>query len=177
MSELLADLKTAGLSPAELKTFKREAQKQETEQPKPTEKTAQPAVDPKAPVRPKLDDFKTWDEYEAARDTYFEDLADYKANQAVESDRAKQRAEALNREIKAKLHDAKVRYGGEADTAIAATAKAVFGDQNVSPAVKALLNDSPVLVALMYALGSKPEDFQTFLEEARTNPAAAIRRA
>lgn len=177
LNELLADLKTAGLSPAELKTFKRQAQKAETEQPKIPEQTAKPAADPKAPERPKVDDFKTWEEYEAARDKYFEDLADYKARQAVESDRARQRAEAADREMQAKLAEAKTRYGEDADTAIVASAQAVFGDREVSPGVKAVLNDSPVLVDLMYALGSKSDEFQAFLNEARTNPAAAIRRA
>src|SRR5690348_14702680 len=41
----------------------------------------------KAPIKPKVDDFKTWDEYETARDKFFEDLSDYKVAKALQEDR------------------------------------------------------------------------------------------
>lgn len=36
-----------------------------------------------APAKPKMDDFNTYQEYEEAKDKYYEDLADYKADQKV----------------------------------------------------------------------------------------------
>jgi hypothetical protein len=81
LTELLADLKTAGLSPAELKTFKREVQ--QAAQPKATpETTVKPAV-AEAPKKPKIDDFKTIDEYEDAKDKYYEDLTEQRAKKLL----------------------------------------------------------------------------------------------
>ncbi len=175
LNEILEDLRRAGLSPAELKTFKREAQKA-AEQPNPTEKTEKPAgTEP--PKKPKLDDFDDYDAYETAKDKYYEDLADYKAQQRLETFRTEQQQEAQQREFHGKLSDATKRYGDDAVSTINTTAKAIFGDAKIPAAIKAIVDQSPVLVDLLYVMGSKGEDFTEFLELARTNPGAAIRKA
>ena len=81
LTELLEDLRKAGLTPAELKTYKREAQKaaEQVEQPKAAQEKTENPTELKPPTKPKAEDFKTYEEFEAAKDTYFEDMADYKA--------------------------------------------------------------------------------------------------
>jgi hypothetical protein len=91
LNELLQDLRKAGLTPAELKTYKREAQKaaEQVEQPKPAGETENP-TELKQPVKPKADDFETYEKYEAARDKYFEDMAEYRAAKKFEEYRIEQ---------------------------------------------------------------------------------------
>lgn len=173
LTELLEDLKRAGLSPSELKTFKREAQRT-AEAAKPTEQTVKPAEPLK---RPKVEDFKTFEEYDAARDKYYESLTQQTVEKAIQTDRQRQAQEAGQREMRERLDKAKERYGDGADTRIIQTAKDIFSNENVNPAVKAVLNDSDVLVDVMYVMGSKAEELAEFLEEARTAPGKAIRRA
>jgi hypothetical protein len=180
LNEILDDLRHAGLSPAELKTFKREARAEG--QPKgeahaaPPEKTVQPAAKLEAPKKPKQDDFKTWDEYEASRDKYVDDLAAYTRKSAVEDFQAQQRLEAEQRDLREKIGDAKKRYGDEAETTIRETAKTVFSDSSVNATVKVMLNESPHLVDLAYVLGSKPDELSAFLKMAAENPGGAIRK-
>lgn len=66
------------------------------EQPKPAE-----VVDLKAPVKPQLKDFAEWEQYDEAKDKYYEELADYKAKTVLAADR-KERSEA---EAKAKAEE------------------------------------------------------------------------
>jgi hypothetical protein len=174
LNDLLEDIRQTGYTPAELKTLRKQAQAEtKAEPPKAApEQTAKPAELKK----PKIEDYKTLDEYEAARDKYFEDLAEAKAQNAVQADRIRQANEAQQRDLRERLNKAKERYGEGSDTQIIQTAKNIFNANDVNPAVKAVLNDSDVLVDLMYAIG-QGEDFQEFLSEAKTNPGKAIRRA
>ena len=174
LNELLQDLKRAGLTPSELKSFKREV-RQAAEAERPPEQTVKPADD--TPKRPKYEDFKTLEEYQAADDKYREELTDFRIRKAIQEDRQRQAQEAGQREMRERLAKAKERYGDGADTRIIQTAKDIFNDGNVNPAVKAVLNDSDVLVDVMYVMGSKADDLAEFLEEAKTAPGKAIRRA
>ena len=56
------------------------------------------------------------------------------------------------------------------------TATAVFEDSRIPGVVKSLVNDSPVLVDLLYVLGSKAEDLEDFISTAHSNPSAAVRK-
>jgi hypothetical protein len=181
LNELLADLKRAGLSPAELKSFKREAQRQEpqAEPHKAAPEHTEKPVKAEPPKKPKMEDFegKSWEDYEAARDKYFEDLADYRAQQRLDEFQQSQRQESAQRELQGKLADAEKRYGADAKTTIGNAAAAIFNDAKVSAAVKELINGSPVLVDLLYTAGSNAEEFEAFIADARSNPGAAIRKA
>lgn len=92
-------------------------------EPPPAPKEAKPEVKPevKAPVKPKLDDFETYEEFDAARETYFEQLTEFKAREAVRIEREAREAaetEMRERDSKAKVAeswnqkvtDAKDRY-------------------------------------------------------------------
>lgn len=173
LEELLADIKRAGLTPAELKTFKREA----AAQAKQSETTAQPPAQQPEPLKkPKLADFQSWEEFEAARDKYDEQRTTQAIQRAIQEDRAQQAQRAAAEQAAAKLAEAKQRYGAEAEPAILATNQRIFNDQSIHPAVKGLINDSPVIADLLYVMGSKPEDFDEFVKLAQTNPGQAIRK-
>ncbi len=78
--------------------------------------------------------------------------------------------------MKAKLAEAATRYGETAETTIRETSSTIFSDAKIQGVVKAMVNDSPVFVDLLYVLGSKPEDLADFVETAQKNPGAAIRK-
>ena len=178
INEIMADLKAAGFTPAELKSFRRhEYQRINAEPGKPApEQTVKPAVDPKAPVMPKPGDFegKPWAEYEAARDKAIEELIDYKAERKVEAERQRIKTEAEAKDMRDRLDATAERYGADARGVIEKTAK-IFDDSSVNVVVKALLNDSPILTDLLYVIGGDGEKYAEFIEDARRNPAKAIR--
>jgi hypothetical protein len=100
LNEILEDLKKAGLSPAELKTYKRQAEaKIETKQ-----ETTSPAAEkkPEAVAKPKLDDktkdgapkYKSYQEWEDAKDEWVANEAVRKSQEA----REKQAREASQKE-------------------------------------------------------------------------------
>lgn len=175
LRELLDDLKRAGLSPAELKSFKREAQKSEAEPPK-SEQTVKPASVPKAPTyedqhpKPKLEDF---DSIEA----HTEALTDWKLDKREFERTQREAAEAQSKAIREKLADANTRYGEGADASIRGAAKSIAESADVHPAVKSVLTDSPLLADVLFTLNSKAGELASFIELAKTNPNAAIRKA
>jgi hypothetical protein len=173
LNELLADIKRAGLSPAELKTFRREAQQQQA---KPPETTAQPPAQQPELKKPKLDDFKTWEEFETARDEYHQQRTDRAIAKAIENDRMQQAERAAREASAVKLNEAKQRYGPEAEDTILGANERIFADQAIHPAVKGLINDSPVIADLLYTMGSTPEELDEFVALAKSNPSQAIRK-
>lgn len=168
LKDLLEDLKNAGLSPAELKTFKREAQKAE---PKAAEQPSapEPTVKPDGPQEPKLEDFESYEKFQEA-------MVDYRVEKKFHEREQQAKAAEQQKEINKTLEAARARYGEAADSTIGTTAKAVFSDAKIPSAVKALLNDSPVMVDLLYTLGSKEAELTEFLDLAKTNPGQAIRK-
>ena len=138
----------------------------------PAEKPPEPR---QRPVKPKHEDFKTWEEMEAANDKYVEELSDYVAEQKIEEYIQKQQRAAATREMQARLDAAKDRYGDEAEPKIIDTATAVFEDQGVAPALKVAMNRSPVLVDALYVLGSDAGKLADFKKLAKTDPIEAMR--
>jgi hypothetical protein len=179
LTELLGDLKRAGLSPAELKTFKREVAAAAAEQtpndatPKP-EHTAKPADAPKAPEygkpKPKLDDFDSIEEYTEAFSEWNADKRDFDKS-------VRDQQETQQKELSTKLEAARERYGAETDAHLQAAARSIFNDAAIPSAVKAIVNDSPVLVDLLYTLGSKSGELEAFIALAKAKPGEAIRKA
>lgn len=94
---------------------------------------------------------------------------------AVQKFRQQTAQEAQNKELATKLADARSRYP-DADAAIAPAAKAILGDAAVPPVVKALVDGSPVMIDLLYVLGSKADELTSFVNLARTNPLEAVRK-
>ena len=152
------------------------AGKQDARTPEPSS-VPQPAEAPnQRPKRPKQEDFNTWNEYQAADDKYLEDLADFKASQKIEEHTAKLRQEAATQAMQVKLNEAKSRYGEEAEPKIVNTAKTVFEDQKVPPAIKAAIGRSEVLVDALYVMGSDADELSSFVHLAATDPIEALRK-
>ena len=103
LTELLDDLKRAGLSPSELKTFKREAQRAERQEAAPVpEKKSEAKVEAKPRLEDKKEDgtakYKNYQEWEDAKDEWV-------ANEAVrkaDASREKQTREASQKEQQGK---------------------------------------------------------------------------
>ena len=189
INEILGDVKALGLKPSDLKLSREEFAKRfapadssqrsaVSDQPKAESPklTAESSLQP--PKKPEFKDFNgDYDAFDAAKDKYFEDLADYKAKAAVEAERIAQAQREQQKTFRQKLDEAKERYGAEADTAIVKVAQQICGDRDIHPAVKVLLDESPVLADLLYVMGSEPEEFADFMKEARERPGIALRRA
>lgn len=176
LNDLLADLKRAGLTPAELKTFKKEAQKAAEETTEHTEKPASQAAPPppKQPEysvpKPKLEDFDSIESFTDA-------LTDWKADKREFEGKLRAQQEAAQKEVNDKLAGARARYGEAADSTIRESASKIFSDQQIPNAVKAIINDSPEMVDLLYTLGSDADGLKDFIQLAKTNPGQAIRKA
>jgi hypothetical protein len=151
--------------------------KQDAKKPEPSSvpqaETPKPGEKPK---RPKQEDFKTWDEYQTADDQYVEDLAGWKAAQKLEEHTAKLRNQAAEEAMQARLNEAKARYGEEAEPKVLDTAKTVFEDQRVPPAIKAAIGRSKFMVDALYVMGSDEKELASFVDLARTDPLEALRK-
>jgi hypothetical protein len=186
LQEVLADLKRAGLSPSELKTYKREAQatlaapagdKDVKPAPSAAPAPTQPSDLLKPPVKPNFAQWTgTWEAREAAIEKYHEENSAYQARKAVSDFQTQQAQQAQERELTAKVADANKRYGETAGDTIVATAKGIFSaDSGVPGVVSALIDQSPVIVDLLYSLGSKA-DVKEFVALAKSNPGADVRK-
>lgn len=178
LNEILADLKHAGLSPAELKTFKKQAQAaaaeekttaatEHTEKPAAAEAPKEASYDAIKP-KPKMEDFEHIEEFTEA-------LTDWKADEREWRNERKAAAEKLQKEASEMLESAKERYGAEAETHIRHSATAIFQDATVPSVIKAMVNDSDVMADLLYTLGSK-EEVAEFVALAKSKPGEAIRK-
>lgn len=135
---------------------------------------AEASKDPKAPVRPKVEDFKTFDEYEAAKDKYNDEAADYKVQKALADERARQQQEVARQGVQQKVEEGKKRYA-DFEKTVAPVLKGFVADPEVPQFVKQAVGDSPVMVDVLYVLGGDPVQFENFLQDAKTNPIKAIK--
>lgn len=157
---------------------KRDALRQEVEPGTKKDVKAEPSPAPEAkrPTRPKQEDFDDWGAYQTAEDKYFEDLSDWKAAQKIEEHVQKLRQESATKEMQARLDEARERYGEEAEGTITTTAKTIFGDDKVAPALKAAIGRSQVIVDALYVMGSDDGELSEFLKLAKEDPIEALRK-
>src|SRR5579872_4521213 len=125
-------------------------------------KNAEPAPQPKAntleaPKKPTWAEFqaqgKTFEEFDAAKDEYFEKLSEYKANKAVEADRQARLQEEANKAVAAKLDAAKQIYPDYEDVAKPFMAQL---SGNIHPAVTEAIGRSPYAAHMLYVIGKDP---------------------
>jgi hypothetical protein len=173
LDEVLGDIKNAGFTPAELKTYKREVQQAKAV----SETTVKP---PERPKRPKLSEFYTEDDpqtaYETAMDGYESSVREFDRKETIAEFQRTQSQENSRRELAAKVNEAKTKYGEEAQAIISKTVDSILGDNQIPYAVKAVIEESPILTELLYGIGSKPEDLSSFMELARNQPGQALRQ-
>jgi hypothetical protein len=183
LNELLDDLRRAGFTPAELKTFKREAQ-QRTDTPAAApakEPASEQTANPAEPKEPKAEDFATYEEYKAAERKYYRDLTQFEVNKALKSDRDQRAAEASQQTVRQKMEEAHGRYGDEGVDVISSAARALAGNgkdipASIPAAVGQMIDGSEVWPDLLFTLGGKAEDLAAFVQLARTDPGGAIRK-
>lgn len=101
--------------------------------------------------------FKTYEEYTKA-------LARWEIRQELAEQQRIQAAQAQQRELTTKVDEARARYGDELDKVMVPTANRIMGDNSVTPAVKAMLNDSEVLPDVLFTIGSDPKTLSDFLQ-------------
>ena len=82
--------------------------------------------------------------------------------------------EAYNRDLKAKLDEAKGRYENF-DEVMWPTLKEINGDTSIHQSVKDMLSESEILPHVLYVIGNKASDKAEFYQMARSSPAKAKR--
>lgn len=151
------------------------------EQSKPKAETSSATVKPKGlepPVEPQESDFKTWEEFRKAEKKYTKDLAVYESQKAIRDYEAQREQSEQAKSLQQQLDEGRKRYP-DLDKVIKPVA-AMLEDptkHGISPTVAGMINSSPVLADLLYVIGSNEADMNDFLHTARTDPAAAIRKA
>lgn len=177
LAEIIEDLRRAGITPKELKTFKRE-QQQQAPASEPTPPPSKAAEAPPAPPSAKF----TKPEPELKN---FDDVADFvKAHskwtiESYEFDREqREQRERLDADVKSMRAKAAERYGPDYETPLKHAAEQIFTkDGGAIPSViKQMFNDSDVLPDLLYTLGTKAEDLAAFVSLAKTDAGKAIRK-
>lgn len=143
--------------------------------PEPTKAEPSPAraeAKPKeAPKKPKMEDFKTFEEYDDAKDKYYEDLADFKAEAKVKEAEDRRAQQEQQREWNKRIDDAKGRYKDFDDIAKPFMQKLA----DVPPIVQAAIGGSDVWTDLIYVLGSDSTKVEELMTKAARDPLAAIR--
>jgi hypothetical protein len=112
----------------------------------------------------------------ATYEDYVEELADWKAEQRMVAAERQRAEDAMRRELSAKVEDARTRYGKDKlDQVLFPTSNVITSDPQISPAVKAMINDSDVLPDLLFTLGSDATGLSAFVQMAKTNTGKALR--
>jgi hypothetical protein len=184
LNEILGDLKRAGLTPAELKSFKREAAAAAAAPP--PAPSAPPAAAPAAqePATPKLErtpkpkqeDFETFGQWEEARDAWQANETRVQIAEAIAEEHRKFADAETNRRNAAMLAEATERYGDDAKGVIEGAAKDLVGNKELPGVIVAMFNDTPVLGDLLYVMGSKPGEMSDFIALCKRSPGEAVRK-
>jgi len=155
------------------------------------DKTAPPPVtetkpaELKAPVKPKSDDFKTWEEYEAAKDKYVEDLSDYKVKVAIQEDRAQRAEEAKKQQQEAEGKTVAEKWNKQVEAAgkkhsdwddLVGPIKDLVGKDPRFAAGASFLLDSEVGAEILYHLGNNPDQAAEIAAMSPIRQVAALAR-
>lgn len=110
----------------------------------------------------------------ATYEDFVEDLADWRAEQRWAQSQAQQAQQIQQREVAAKVSDAKTRYA-DFDQKSVPFVKSFVEDGAIPFAVKAVVSQSEVWPDLVYTIASDQKESAHFLEMARTDWGKAIR--
>jgi hypothetical protein len=103
---------------------------------------------------------------------FVEDLADWKAEQRIDSAKREQAQQQAMSALKATLEEARSRYD-DADEVIFPASQAIQ-DAKIPLAVKEVFAQSENFIDLCYVVGSDPAELKKFIALAQSNPRAAI---
>lgn len=181
LKELLADLKNAGLSPAELKTFKREAQRVETKaEPSPAPQKVEAKPKREAPKEPDISDKKYegddgWKLYDRDLKQYARDVAEHTKAEAIEQFKRESQEEYQRQKLGQELAQGRSKY--KDFDQITTPVIQSLQQEGMSKEVIEVVGRSPVFVDLLYVIGEKEADRDEFLQLAKSDPWAAVRKA
>ena len=131
------------------------------------EKTA--TQEEKPPVKPKLADFKTWEEFDEAKDKYHEDLAKFESKKAVENYKAEHKQQSQQQTIA----DGWAAQCAEAEKEFADFKEVAFSsDVPMSDAMMQAIVTSEFGAKVAYELGKDPDEAERI---SKLSPVAAIR--
>jgi len=103
---------------------------------------------------------------------FVEDLADWKAEQRMETAKREQVQQEAQKALQSKLDEARTRYD-DADDVIFPASQAIL-NAKIPVAVKEVFGQSDMFIDLCYVVGSDPEELKKFISLAQSNPRAAI---
>lgn len=137
------------------------------------QKPAQPeATRPKPTLGDKDAEGKAkYGSYEA----FQEDLTDWKVEQKLAVREREQQTQQAVQSLGKQLEEARGRYT-DFDSVAQPLIQELY-KPDISPQVIAVMNDSPVLTDLLYTIGGTEASKADFLNDCRTNPAKALRKA
>jgi hypothetical protein len=184
LNEILADLKRAGFTPAELKTYKRSLRDGQPETPVGAAQPPAAAPAAQAPATPKLertpkpkaDDFESYTAFEAEVDKWQANETRVAIAEAIAAEHRRSADAETERRNAAMLTEATERYGADAKGVIEATAKELVGNKELPGVIVAMFNDTPVLGDLLYVMGSKPGEMSDFIALSKRSPGEAVRK-
>lgn len=145
-----------------------------------SEQKSQPAPEVKVPpLKQFLKDYfaqaeNKGKEYEDGVEAWNNVRDEHRTKELEKQVRSQLAQEAAQRDLSSKVQEAKTRYP-DFDQRVMPAVDSIMTDQQIPFAVKAVLNDSPDFVDLMYTL-SEPAALKDLIATAKQNPAAAIRK-
>jgi hypothetical protein len=143
---------------------------------------SQPAAEVKVPpLKSFLEQYFAKPENAGGKKTYEDGVEAWQEARDAESAKRLERNireqianEAAQQRLSSSVEEAKKRYP-EYEARVQPAVQAIANDPQIPMPVKAVLNDSPVFVDLLYVL-AEPKALADFVQTAKTNPAAAIRK-
>jgi hypothetical protein len=93
-------------------------------------------------------------------------MADYLGDVRDQFRTSEQQRNKQAEELNSKISDARKRYGAEFDQVLSPTVNQILGNNSLSPAVKAMLNDSEMLPDVIFTLGSDADGLKSFMQMA-----------
>lgn len=181
LQKTLDEFRELGLKPSEVKEYLA-SKKGETSKPEttvnPPLQTKTDLKPPEKPTRPRYSDYDSDDEYEEAMDKYETDkekyddfMFQYRAQKQEQERAEKELAQTLKKEV----GRAGERYGKDASAAIAKSMQTVLTTPGVDANVIKAIDESPVMIDLLYTIGHDEEVFNEFIEAAKGHPTHALR--
>lgn len=159
IKQLLAKIKELESKPA----GKQDVQTEPSPIPAPQYTRQKPTADDKNP-----DGTPKFESYE----DFVEDLADWKAEQRLETAKREQQQNDAQKALQAQIEEARSRYD-DVDEVIFPAAEAIK-NAKIPMAVKEVFGQSDLFIDLCYVVGSDSDELKKFISLAQGNPRAAI---
>jgi hypothetical protein len=182
LNELLADLKKAGLTPAELKSYKKQAQAAAAEPTKPAEavtRQPEPAKALEEPKEPNPEEYtaakygdveKAYAAYDKDLKQFYKNLAKFEADKGIRDYEAKQQDLARQRELDRAISEVKTRRPDVVEVIVPA-AKALFQDA-VPQTIRDMIASSDHYIDLVYVLGRRSGEVRCLHSTGKEQPGA-----